>query len=55
MLLLQARFFLWLKLHNITDTNALIEETAAAANVLFVPGQAFDPTFTICQSCILYC
>ena len=38
-----AGMFLWLKLHNISDTKALIEEKAAAANVLFVPGQAFDP------------
>ena len=35
--------FLWLKLNGIDDTKALIEEKAAAANVLFVPGQSFDP------------
>ena len=35
--------FLWLKLHNISDTKALIEEKAAVANVFFVLGQAFDP------------
>lgn len=38
-----AGMFLWLKLHNTSDTKSLIEEKAAAANVLFVPGQAFDP------------
>ncbi|KAL3801514.1 hypothetical protein HJC23_000952 [Cyclotella cryptica] len=38
-----AGMFLWLQLHNIPDTKSLIEEKAAAANVLFVPGQAFDP------------
>ena len=38
-----AGMFLWLRLHNISDTKSLIEEKAAAANVLFVPGQAFDP------------
>ena len=35
--------FLWLQLHNIPDTKSLIEEKAAAANVLFLPGEAFDP------------
>ena len=38
-----AGMFLWLKLNGIDDTKALIEEKAAAANVLFVPGQSFDP------------
>jgi kynurenine/2-aminoadipate aminotransferase len=38
-----AGMFLWLRLNNIDDTKSLIEEKAAAANVLFVPGQAFDP------------
>jgi kynurenine/2-aminoadipate aminotransferase len=38
-----AGMFLWLQLHNVPDTKSLIEEKAAAANVLFVPGQAFDP------------
>ena len=38
-----AGTFLWLKLHNMSDTKVLIEEKAAAANVLFVLGQAFDP------------
>jgi kynurenine/2-aminoadipate aminotransferase len=39
----EAGMFLWLKLNGIDDTKALIEEKAAAANVLFVPGQSFDP------------
>lgn len=39
----EAGMFLWLKLRNIRDTKTLIEEKAAKANVLFVPGQAFDP------------
>jgi len=40
----EAGMFLWIKLlGGITDTTALIEEKAAAANVLFVPGQSFDP------------
>ena len=38
-----AGMFLWLQLNNIPDTKSLIEEKAAAANVLFVSGQAFDP------------
>lgn len=38
-----AGMFLWIKLNGIDDTKALIEEKAAAANVLFVPGQSFDP------------
>jgi len=37
-----AGMFLWIKLNGIDDTKALIEEKAAAANVLFVPGQSFD-------------
>ena len=38
-----AGMFLWLQLNNISDTKSLIEKKAAASNVLFVPGQAFDP------------
>ena len=39
----EAGMFLWLRLNGIDDTKSLIEEKAAAANVLFVPGQSFDP------------
>jgi kynurenine/2-aminoadipate aminotransferase len=40
----EAGMFLWIKLlHGITDTKALIEDKAAKANVLFVPGQSFCP------------
>lgn len=40
----EAGMFLWIKLlGGITDTKAIIEEKAAAANVLCVPGQSFDP------------
>jgi kynurenine/2-aminoadipate aminotransferase len=39
----EAGMFLWLKLNGINDTKSLIEDKAAAANVLFVPGQSFDP------------
>ena len=39
----EAGMFLFLKLNGIDDTKVLIEEKAAAANVLFVPGQSFDP------------
>ena len=38
-----AGMFLWIKLNGIDDTKGLIEDKAAAANVLFVPGQSFDP------------
>lgn len=41
----EAGMFLWIRLDDaIVDAKALIEEKAAAANVLFVPGQAFDPS-----------
>lgn len=40
----EAGMFLWIKLlHGVTDTKALIEDKAAKANVLFVPGQSFCP------------
>lgn len=39
----EAGMFLWLKLRGITDTKALIEEKAAKANILLVPGQSFCP------------
>jgi len=39
----EAGMFLWMKLIGIDDTKALIEEKAADANVLLVPGQAFCP------------
>jgi kynurenine/2-aminoadipate aminotransferase len=40
----EAGMFMWIKLlHGVTDTTVLIEEKAAKANVLFVPGQSFCP------------
>jgi len=40
----EAGMFLWIKLLNgVSDTKALIEDKAAKANVLFVPGQSFCP------------
>ena len=38
-----AGMFLWFKLIGIDDTKYLIENEAAKANVLLVPGQAFSP------------
>jgi kynurenine/2-aminoadipate aminotransferase len=38
-----AGMFLWLQLLQFDDTKSLIEEKAADSNVLFVPGQSFDP------------
>jgi kynurenine/2-aminoadipate aminotransferase len=38
-----AGMFAWIKLNSITDTKELIEQHAVKANVLFVPGQSFDP------------
>mmetsp|Transcript_3319 Transcript_3319/g.4785 ORF Transcript_3319/g.4785 Transcript_3319/m.4785 type:complete len:121 (-) Transcript_3319:59-421(-) len=41
----EAGMFLWIKLLNgVSDTKALIEDKAAKANVLFVPGQSFCPS-----------
>jgi len=37
-----AGMFLWLKLLNITDSFALINEKARTAKVLLVPGQVFS-------------
>ena len=39
----EAGMFLWLKLWGITDTKVLVEEKAAKANILLVPGQSFSP------------
>jgi len=40
----EAGMFLWIKLLNgVSDTKGLIEDKAAKANVLFVPGQSFCP------------
>ena len=39
----EAGMFLWLKLLEVDDSKVLIEEKAAQANILLVPGQAFSP------------
>ena len=39
----EAGMFLWFQLKGIADTKSLIENKAAKANVLLVPGQAFSP------------
>jgi kynurenine/2-aminoadipate aminotransferase len=39
----EAGMFLWFQLNGIADTKSLIENKAAKANVLLVPGQAFSP------------
>jgi len=36
--------FLWLKLLNVTDSKALINEKARTAKVLLVPGEVFSAT-----------
>jgi len=35
--------FVWLRLHGVYDSHALIAEHAVAAKVLFVPGSSFMP------------
>lgn len=39
----EGGMFVWLRVHGMEDTNALVKERAAAAGVLFVPGSAFVP------------